>query len=131
MTAAMKDPAGPTGPAADPATTAPAVDPAAAVATVPDAADPAPRPGGAGGADPRPAPGALPYDHRDPVMARVTWSRLAEPADKAAAALVAGLGPVAALDWVLEQARGADGAPPAALDPPLPAGPDPARAAAA
>lgn len=146
MTAAITDDsAGPTGPAAGPAATSPAVDPAApavdpagpavdpaaAVATVPDAADPAPRPGGAGGADPRPAPGALPYDHRDPVMARVTWSRLAEPADKAAAVLVAGLGPVAALDWVLEQARGADGAPPAALDPPLPAGPDPARAAAA
>ena len=97
------------------------------------AAAPAPRPGGARGPDPRPAPGAgaLPYDHRDPVMARVTWSRLAEPADKAAAALVAGLGPVAALDWVLEQARRADGAPPAALDPPLPTGHDPARAAAA
>ena len=85
MTAAITDDsAGPTSPAADPAATAPAVDPAAAVATVPDAADPAPRPGRAGGADPRPAPGALPYNHRDPVMARVTWSRLAEPTDKAA-----------------------------------------------
>ncbi len=67
-TAATADAADAAGPAADPIATA--VDP-----------DPASRPGGAGGADPRPALGALPYDHRDPVMARVTWSRLAEPAD--------------------------------------------------
>ena len=119
----------------DPVVPAPVV-PDPVVPTDPDPAvvpAPGPRSGGAPGPDPRPGPGAgaLPYDHRDPVMARVTWSRLAEPADKAAAALVAGLGPVAALDWVLEQARRADGAHPAAPDPPLPTGPDPARAAAA
>lgn len=51
----------------------------------------------------------LPYDHHDEVLARATWSRLAEPADVAAGLLTRALGPAGALDWLLDQATGPDG----------------------
>lgn len=45
------------------------------------------------------------FDASDPVLARAAWSRIAEPGDPVAGALVANLGPVAALDWLLDAAR--------------------------
>ncbi|SKC78714.1 DNA-processing protein DprA [Krasilnikoviella flava] len=45
---------------------------------------------------------ALPFDTGDPVLARAAWSRLAEPADAVAGALVAHLGAQAALEWVVD-----------------------------
>ncbi|MFV0254373.1 MAG: DNA-processing protein DprA [Beutenbergiaceae bacterium] len=36
----------------------------------------------------------------DDLIARVAWSRIAEPGDPAAGVLIAGLGPVVALDWL-------------------------------
>lgn len=50
----------------------------------------------------------LPFDAADPRLAAAAWSRLAEPGDEAAAALIAALGPVAALAW----AAGGDDRPP-------------------
>ncbi|MEE6272716.1 DNA-processing protein DprA [Georgenia sp. MJ206] len=47
----------------------------------------------------------LPFDATDPRLAAAAWSRLAEPGDGAAGTLLAHLGPVAALDWVLHAAR--------------------------
>ena len=43
-------------------------------------------------------------DGRGEALARATWSRLAEPADPAACALVAGLGARAALRWLCDEA---------------------------
>lgn len=48
---------------------------------------------------------ALGFDMDDPVLARAAWSRLAEPGDPVAGALVGHLGPVAALDWLVDAAR--------------------------
>ena len=54
---------------------------------------------------------------QDEALARATWSRLAEPADRAACALVGALGAVPALAWLLQEALDAEGralpAPPA------------------
>jgi DNA processing protein len=86
----------------------------------------------------------LGFDAHDPHLARAAWSRLAEPGDEVAGALVAHLGPSAALDWLVEaaaddgvllpaaSAASAASAAPAAL--PLAgadAGPGPAAAALA
>lgn len=43
----------------------------------------------------------VPFDGTDPRLAAAAWSRLVEPGDPAAGALVSRLGPVAALDWLL------------------------------
>lgn len=51
-------------------------------------------------AEGRSAAGA--WDRTDPRLAAVTWARLAEPGDLAAATLVAERGHVGALDWVWE-----------------------------
>ncbi|MEU2199423.1 DNA-processing protein DprA [Isoptericola sp. NPDC019482] len=61
---------------------------------VPDAG--AVRPEGAGG---------LPFAVDDPVLARAAWSRVAEPADAVAGALVAHLGAAEALEWVVDAVR--------------------------
>ncbi|MFJ3403970.1 DNA-processing protein DprA [Promicromonospora sp. NPDC090134] len=50
----------------------------------------------------------LRFDPADPVLARAAWSRIAEPGDPVAGALVEQLGPVAALDWLLDAARAPD-----------------------
>ncbi|MDO4899908.1 DNA-processing protein DprA [Actinomyces sp.] len=63
-------------------------------------------------------------------LARATWSRLAEPADAHACALVGRLGATAALDWLTHEALDADGEPRPAPRPPLPPHGDAARAAA-
>lgn len=60
----------------------------------------------------------LPYDIADEALARATWSRLAEPADRAAVALVAGLGACGALQWLTGPATDSDGEP--SPCPPLP-----------
>lgn len=65
-------------------------------------------------------PPLLPYDTTDDALARATWSRLAEPGDKAAAALVVALGPADAIDWLLGEALDEDGRPRQAPRPPLP-----------
>lgn len=66
---------------------------------------------------PSPQAGAV----QDEALARATWSRLAEPADPAACALVGALGARRALAWLLEAALDADArvrdTPPA---PPIP-----------
>jgi DNA processing protein len=54
---------------------------------------------------PRPS---LRFDADDPVLARAAWSRIAEPGDPVAGALVGNLGPVAALDWLVDAARSPD-----------------------
>ncbi|MFI6427057.1 DNA-processing protein DprA [Promicromonospora sp. NPDC050880] len=51
----------------------------------------------------RPGPG-LRFDADDPVLARAAWSRLAEPGDPVAGALVDSLGPVDALRWLMDAA---------------------------
>lgn len=51
---------------------------------------------------------ALRFDPHDPVLARAAWSRIAEPGDAVAGALVGNLGPVDALDWLLDAARAPD-----------------------
>ncbi len=58
-------------------------------------------------------------DCRGEALARATWSRLAEPADPAACALVAGLGARAALRWLCDEAMDASGRPRPAPRPPL------------
>lgn len=45
---------------------------------------------------------ALPFDADDPLLARAAWSRLAEPADEVAGALVAHLGASGALAWLVD-----------------------------
>ncbi|UNX55900.1 DNA-processing protein DprA [Georgenia sp. TF02-10] len=47
----------------------------------------------------------LPFDAADPRLAAAAWSRLVEPGDPAAGALVAHLGPVDALGWLCSAAR--------------------------
>jgi DNA processing protein len=47
----------------------------------------------------------LGFDTGDPVLARAAWSRIAEPGDPVAGALVGNLGPVGALDWLVDAAR--------------------------
>lgn len=47
----------------------------------------------------------LRFDTGDPVLARAAWSRIAEPGDPVAGALVAHLGPAGALDWLVGAAR--------------------------
>lgn len=47
----------------------------------------------------------LGFDTDDPVLARAAWSRIAEPGDPVAGALVGNLGPVEALDWLVDAAR--------------------------
>ncbi|WP_223909959.1 DNA-processing protein DprA [Actinomyces capricornis] len=95
------------------------------------------QPAGPTGDDAPPGRGApahraarLPYDHHDPALACATWSRLAEPADQAASALVGALGAAGALDWLLAEALDARGEPRSAPPPPLPAGGEGARASA-
>ncbi len=51
-------------------------------------------------------PVAVPFDATDPVLAAAAWSRLAEPGDEAVGTLLAHLGTVAALDWVLSGREG-------------------------
>ncbi|MGK2349272.1 DNA-processing protein DprA [Actinomyces sp. W5033] len=63
---------------------------------------------------------SLPFDHHDRVLAAAAWSRLAEPADRAASALVGALGPGPALTWLLEEAHDAVGALRADPRPPRP-----------
>ncbi len=48
----------------------------------------------------------IPFDIDDPVLAAAAWSRLAEPGDEEAGALVTHLGAAGALAWLLEQRRG-------------------------
>jgi DNA processing protein len=47
----------------------------------------------------------LGFDADDPVLARAAWSRIAEPGDPVAGALVGHLGPVGALGWLVDAAR--------------------------
>ncbi|KAE8762494.1 DNA-processing protein DprA, partial [Georgenia thermotolerans] len=47
----------------------------------------------------------LPFDATDPRLAAAAWSRLVEPGDPAAGTLVAHLGPVEALDWLVGVVR--------------------------
>ncbi|MFV0426233.1 MAG: DNA-processing protein DprA [Beutenbergiaceae bacterium] len=44
------------------------------------------------------------FDADDPLLARAAWSRVSEPGDRVAGALLAQLGPVAALAWLLSGA---------------------------
>lgn len=50
----------------------------------------------------------LGFDADDPVLARAAWSRIAEPGDPVAGALVGNLGPAGALDWLVGAARSPD-----------------------
>src|SRR5699024_10147228 len=50
-------------------------------------------------------PDTLPFDTTDDRLARAAWSRLAEPRDAEAGALVQALGASAALDWLIVTAR--------------------------
>ncbi|MEU4364062.1 DNA-processing protein DprA [Promicromonospora sp. NPDC023987] len=50
----------------------------------------------------------LRFDTGDPVLARAAWSRIAEPGDPVAGALVGNLGPAGALDWLVDAARAPD-----------------------
>jgi len=68
------------------------------------------------------------FDASDPHLARAAWSRIAEPGDEVAGALVAHLGAAEALGWLAEAAA-ADGVLSPAL-PALPALPAPADGAA-
>ncbi|WP_369371898.1 DNA-processing protein DprA [Promicromonospora sp. Populi] len=47
----------------------------------------------------------LRFDVADAVLARAAWSRIAEPGDPVAGALVGHLGPAGALDWLVDAAR--------------------------
>ena len=50
-------------------------------------------------------PDTLPFDTTDDRLARAAWSRIAEPRDTEAGALVQALGASAALDWLIVTAR--------------------------
>src|SRR5699024_12530552 len=50
-------------------------------------------------------PDLLPFDTSDDRLARAAWSRIAEPRDTEAGALVQALGASAALDWLIATAR--------------------------
>ena len=56
---------------------------------------------------------------QDEALARATWSRLAEPADHAACALVGNLGAGPALAWLLDEALDCEGLPLPAPRPPI------------
>ncbi|QHO91276.1 DNA processing protein DprA [Actinomyces sp. 432] len=88
--------------------------------TVESAADP--------GTGTRPLPGTAAGQAE--TLARATWSRLAEPADAHACALVGGLGATGALAWLTQEALDADGRPRPAPRPPLPPRGDAGRASA-
>ncbi|SPT52647.1 Transposase and inactivated derivatives [Actinomyces bovis] len=77
-----------------------------------------------------PAKPLINFDPGHSVLAHAAWSRLTEPTDPAAVALLSGLGAVEALDWLLHQALDADGAPRDTPSPP-PGSPQGARASAA
>ncbi len=47
----------------------------------------------------------LPFDIGDGILARAAWSRIAEPGDERAGAIVRELGPSAALEWLCASAR--------------------------
>ena len=134
------DPTGPTGPAGttDPAgPAATGTPPAPPSGEPPGAAEPARTavaPGPApetSGPPPRPRRRALPYPVLDEALARATWSRLAEPADHAACALVGALGAGAGLAWLLDEALDREGRPRPAPRPPIAPRGDAARARAA
>ena len=134
------DPTGPTGPAgtAEPAgpaaTGTPPAPPAGELPGAPEPARTAVAPGPApetSGPPPRPRRRALPYPVLDEALARATWSRLAEPADHAACALVAALGAGAGLTWLLDEALDHEGRPRPAPRPPIAPRGDAARARAA
>ena len=74
---------------------------------------------------------SLPYDVHDEALARATWSRLVEPADAAAAALVGHLGAGPALEWLLSEGLTSEGEARTSPRPPLPACHDAAVASAA
>ncbi len=57
-------------------------------------------------------PDALTFDTSDDLLARAAWSRIAEPRDAEAGALVQALGASAALEWLLGAAAGAWSDPP-------------------
>ncbi|MDR2347896.1 MAG: DNA-protecting protein DprA [Bifidobacteriaceae bacterium] len=48
---------------------------------------------------------ALPFDLDDPLLARLAWSRIAEPGDRDASALVRAAGPSTALRWLAAEPR--------------------------
>ena len=68
---------------------------------------------------------------QDEALARATWSRLAEPADHAACALVGNLGAGPALAWLLDEALDCEGLPLPAPRPPIAPRGDAAGAGAA
>lgn len=68
---------------------------------------------------------------QDEALARATWSRLAEPADHAACALVGNLGAGPALAWLLDEALDCEGSPLPAPRPPIAPRGDAAGAGAA
>ncbi|WP_315133578.1 DNA-processing protein DprA [uncultured Actinomyces sp.] len=73
---------------------------------------------------------SLPYDVHDEALARATWSRLVEPADAAAAALVGHLGAGPALEWLLSEGLTSEGEARTSPRPPLPSCHDAAVASA-
>lgn len=126
------DPVGPTG--AGPAPTPSSGAPVPSVPESPRAADPSSdrvrgRIGSPAGARLRRR--TLPYPIGNEALARATWSRLAEPADRAACALVGALGATGALAWLLDEALDFDGRVVPAPRPPVPVRGDAARARAA
>ncbi|GAB2596680.1 DNA-processing protein DprA [Pseudactinotalea suaedae] len=54
----------------------------------------------------------LAFDATDELLATVAWSRISEPGEHVAGALVRALGPVAALDWVRSESQQPPGVPP-------------------
>ncbi|MDR2454412.1 MAG: DNA-protecting protein DprA [Bifidobacteriaceae bacterium] len=54
----------------------------------------------------------LPFDAADPLLARVAWSRIIEPPDADAAALLRAVGPSAALKWLADGAADPPGLAP-------------------
>lgn len=98
-----------------------------------------PAPGASPLADPVPArqpegsrlPAPLCEAVQDELLARATLSRLSEPADPAACALVGALGGRGALAWLLAEGLGPDGAAHPAPRPPLSHAGDAARASKA
>ncbi|MFD6178527.1 DNA-processing protein DprA [Isoptericola sp. NPDC060282] len=63
------------------------------------------RPAGTVSAPRAAGPSTVPFDVADPHLARAAWSRLAEPGDMVAGALVAHLGAGEALSWVVDAVR--------------------------
>ena len=107
--------------------------------TAPSAAAPAPAPTASGPGSGRPADGAPRagaaglrrlLEAGEIALLRASWSRLTEPADLAATALVTALGPEEATRWLLEEALDADDEPRPGPRPPLPPRGDAAAASA-